>query len=266
MTESDSTPSTSRNSSADNNPLDTAPYMKNKPDNSDESTHGYFIPVVMALVFGVIIISTFYSREFNNLLAGIVSSDPGEQLTSNVKEKFYAKSNAIQQSANVAATTTSAETGGPAESNTNVSASASSTITSTISPGDTRSEPSAEKDEAISHNSLASIQSQPAYPARSHNHAAPLPYAPPPANYALPGEWNAYNELMLQRRRAYEQAQREHLKRLDEYRAAVMNRIEQDRVDMLRHMQELAQESQRRRDEFIHRMDQFDNTSMDRPI
>ncbi|MGD8582655.1 MAG: hypothetical protein PVF06_08450, partial [Gammaproteobacteria bacterium] len=250
-------------SSTDNNPVNTAPYMKKKPDNSSENTHDYFIPAVIVLVLGVIIIATFYSKEFNNLMAGIVSSDEAEQLTSNGQEQFNTKSNAIQKTKNTGATSMTAE---PAENTANVSTSTRSTTSSSRPTGTAGSALAAEKEAPTPPDTLASIQSQPAYPAYMNNYAAPLPYAPPPATYTLPGEWNAYNELMMQRRRQYEQAQHEHLQRIHEYQAALMKRIEQDREDMLRHMQELAQESQRRRDAFIHRLNHFEKTSIDRPI
>ena len=266
MSESDPIPSSSSKPSMDNSPVNTAPYMKKKAYNNSESTHDYFIPVVIVLVLSVIIIATFYSKEFNDLMAGIVSSEQGAQLASNEQKQFNAKSNVIRETENAGATSVTAENKAPAENTANVSGSTRSTTNSTMPSVTASSELAAEKEAPTAHNSLAALQNQAGYPAIVNNYAVPMPHAPPPATYALPGEWSAYNELMMQRRRQYEEAQREHLKRINEYQAAVMKRIEQDRADLFRHMQELAQESQRRRDAFIHRMNQFEKTSMDRPI
>jgi len=266
MSESDSTPATNSNSSADNKPVNPAPYMKKKPDDVNESTHGYFIPVVMLLVLGVIIVATFYSKEFNTLVASMMPADEGAQLTTNVKEKFYAKSNTVPASVNTGTTTGTDKTSETSGHPVNITDSALSATTSAGSAGTSAVEQAAEKDTSAAPESLATAQNQPAYPAYMNPYAPPLPYAPPPVTYAMPGEWNAYNELMEQRRMAYEEAQREHQKRMHEYRAAVMKRIEQDRQEMYRHMQELAQQSQRRRDEFMNRLERFEKTSMDQPI
>lgn len=268
MSESDSAPATNSDSSADKNPANPAPYMKKKPDDSNESTHGYFIPVIMVLVLGVIIIATFYSKEFNSLVASIMPADDGSQLTASVKEKFYAKTNAVPASENTGTTTTGADNTSETSAHpVNVTDSALSATTSAGSAGASATEQTTEKGSPAAPESLTAVQNQPAYPAYMNRYAPALPYAPPPpVTYAMPGEWNAHNELMEQRRQAYEQAQREHQKRLHEYRAAVMKRIEQDRQDMFRHMQELAQQSQKRRDEYLNRLEQFEKTSMDRPI
>jgi hypothetical protein len=240
--------------------------MKKKPDDSNENTHGYFIPVVIALVLGVIIIATFYSKEFNNLVASLMPADEGAQLTTSVKEKFYAKSNAVSGSENSGTTTGSDETSETSGHPVNVADSALSATTSAESAGTPAAAQAAERDSPAAPESLATAQNQPAYPAYMNRYAPSVPHAPPPAAYAMPGERNAYNELMEQRRQAYAEAQREHQKRMHEYRAAVMNRIEQDRQEMFRHMQELAQQSQKRRDEFMNRLEQFEKTSMDHPI
>jgi hypothetical protein len=266
MSDSDSIPSTSSKSGTDNSPVNTAPYMKKKPDNHSENTYDYFIPVVIVLVLSVIIIATFYSKEFNNLMAVIVSSDEGEQLSSNGQDQFNDKSKVIQVTEDAAARSTTAATGKPAENTASVSDSNHSNPNSIRPSGTAGSGLAAGKEAPKLYNSLASVQNQPTWPPHMNNYAAPFPHAPPPTSYAMPGEWNAYNELMMQRRRHYEEAQREYLKRIHEYQAAVMKRIKQDREDMLRYMQELAQESQRRRDAFIHRMNQYEKTSMDRPI
>ena len=266
MSESDSIPATNSNSSADNKSVNPAPYMKKKPDDSNESTHGYFIPVVLVLVLGVIIIATFYSKEFNSLVASMIPADEGAQLTASVKEKFYAKSNMVQDSENTTTITGTEKSSETSAYTVNVSDSAQSATTSSGSAGTAATEQVTEDDSPAAPDRLAAIQNQPTYPVYMNRYPNPLPYAPPSAAYAMPGEWNAYNELMEQRRQAYEEVQREHQKRMLEYRAAVMKRIEQDRQEMLRHMQELAQQSQRRRDEYMNRLEQFEKTSMDHPI
>jgi hypothetical protein len=251
MSDSDSTPSTSSNSASANTSVNPAPYLKKKADNSHASTHNYFIPVVMVVVLAVIIIATFYSKEFNNLVASIIPSDQAAKLAPDATEKTVAQSKTIAESDDAEATgVTDAKIAATITTVSNSSASAQT----------------AENALPVTRNPLASTQNQPEYPARRNAYAVPSPYAPPPPPYAMPGEWNAYNAMMQQRRQAYEEARRQQLQRMHEYQAAMMKRIEQDREDMIRHMQQLAEQSQKRRDEFISRMEQIEKASMDQPI
>jgi hypothetical protein len=242
MSDSDSAPSNNSNPGTGDTPVDTAPYMKKKADNSSDNTHGYFIPAVMVLVLGVIIIATFYSKEFNNFITAILPSDHDEQLVA----EQPGESDTIENKEHMA------------ESASLVTASSAATETTSMEQITEKATPA--------DNSPASIQDRTGFQKPVEMYAPPLAYAPPPAAYAMPGEWKSYNELMEQRRRAHEEAWRQHMQRIHEYQQAVMKRIEQDRADMYRYMQELARESQRRRDEFMNRMEHIEKASMDRPI
>jgi hypothetical protein len=254
MSESDSISSTRNNVSSDKNPAEPAPYLKKKPDNSDENTYSYFIPAVMLIVLGVIVVATFYSKEFNGLVASVIPAFQQEQFSADAKDRNVS----IRESETTGTTgiTASAENAvtaaDSAEFATASNATGSVQVPETTSPASQRN--------------LVSMQNRPAYPAHM-NYASP--YTRPPAPHAMQGEWNAYNEMMEQRRRAYDeamQARQQHLKRMHEYQAAVMNRITQDREEMYRHMQQLAQESQKKRDQFMRRIEPAAKQASDRPI
>lgn len=114
---------------------------------------------------------------------------------------------------------------------------------------------------------VASLEKQAPFSTRQNNYA--YPYAPP-MPYDRPEQFQQdYNEMMAERRRAYEQtmqARREHMIKMHQYRAAVQKRIAQDRQDIYKRMKEIEWENQRRRDELMDRLEQENKRSMNRPI
>jgi len=75
--------------------------------------------------------------------------------------------------------------------------------------------------------------------------------------------------MMEQRRRIYEEAmqeRREYRMKMREYRAEVDRRIEQDRLDMHKQMQEIAQEHQRRFNQQMNWIELEGKRSINRPI
>ena len=75
----------------------TAPGTHKTSDNSKETTHSYFIPVVMLIVLCVIIVSTFYSEEFNNLIAGAAPPDQADELASEVTQHSVANTGTLDK-------------------------------------------------------------------------------------------------------------------------------------------------------------------------
>lgn len=273
MSESDSTQSSDNNANTGNNTINsaqTAPRLNQESDNPGQNTHAYFIPLVMAIVISVIIVATFYSNEFNNLFAGVVTPDHGDELTSPGQEKLLTTAGAIDEFADTAETkantasaaankaadevaTTVVETAASDSSLIPAETPSSETITVTaLSPGTA---------------TLASLDKQ--LPTSDSQYPNAYPYAPPMA-HGLPEDYqNAYNEMMQQRRRSYDgavQARREHLIKMHEYRAAVQKRIHQDRQDMYKRKQLIEQENQKRLDTHMNRVEQAEKRSMNRPI
>ena len=249
----------------------TAPGSHKTSDTSNETAHSYFIPVVMLIVLCVTIVSTFYSKEFHNLIAGAASQDQADQLASevtqhprektpavDVAEEDRAKSNTATETAPVTEASQEAATA------TVETAAADSTLTTADTPA---SETTAVQIQAGELNSLVSIKDEASYSDRKNR--APYPYAPP-MNYSMPQQHqSSYNEMMEQRRSLYEEAmqeRREHRMKMREYRAEVNRRIEQDRLDMHKRMQEIGQEHQKRLDQQMNWIELEDRRSMNRPI
>jgi len=263
MNEHDSNPSSDHTG-------DTAPKPHSATKNSNESTHSYFIPVVLLIVLCVIIVSTFYSEEFNNLIAGATSHDQADEPVSYVTEQTLASSKAIDKPEDNAKsninTVTASVTEVPQEA-------ANAVIETTVPDSTFTTAATASSDTAVKQalnpesENLVSMEDEVSYPDRKIHD--PYPYAPP-TSYGLPRQQQtAYNEMMEQRRRSHEeamQARREHMIRMHEYRAAVLKRIEQDRLDMYKRMQEIEQAHQKRLEEQMNWMEMEDKRSMKRPI
>lgn len=252
MSEINSTPSSDNIKQADNTNNNTAPDMNKQTDIANEITHGYFIPVVMMIVLGVVIVATFYSKEFNSLLASAASPDPDDSHTK-VKQQLLAR------------TVTSDNSEETAKSSVIIEAAASgSTLTTTDTPS---SEPVPANTSSAEFR-IAAAQDDPVSYTDTQNrvaspHAVPMPYD-------MPEHYQQFrNELMEHRRRAHEQAvqaRREHMKKMHEYRTAVRERIKQDRLDRFVRVQEIGQESQGRIDVQMGRREQAVKRSMNRPI
>ena len=248
----------------------TAPKTHKKTNNSNETTHSYFIPAVMLIVLCVIIVSTFYSKEFNNLIAGATPPDQADELASEVTQHSLAGTQAIDKPEDMAKSNTNTETAPVTE----VSHEAATTVVETAVPDSTltiaviaSSETAAEQALTPELNSLASMEDEASYSDRKNRD--PYPYAPS-MSYGMPQQQQkTNNELMEQRRRLYEEAmqeRRDHRMKMREYRAEVLKRIEQDRLDMYKRMQEIEQEHQRRLDQQINWMELEEKRLMNRPI
>ena len=251
---------------------DTAPGTYKTSDNSSETTHGYFIPVVMLIVLCVIIVSTFYSKEFNDLVAGATPPDQADELASEVTQHSPAGTQAIDQVEDKGKSNTNTETAPVTEASHQVAtgipetAVADSTLTTANTP---TSETTDEPVLTDKFKSLVSMQDEASYSERNNRAHYPYPYAPP-MSYGMPQQHQrSYNEIMEQRRGLYEEAmqeRREHRIKMREYRAEVKKRIEQDRLDMHKRMQEIVQEQQRRLDQRMNWIELEDTRSITRPI
>ena len=206
--------------------------------NPNTNTHGYFVPVVMLIVLAVIIISTFYSKEFNGLIATVMTSGQNSELASSLNEQAIATTDAIDN----AVVNTQADT---------------------VNQGIVMNNTAAE----LNHPAVLDHQEALTGPHIAHVH--PYTYAPA-VPYAAPGMGqNIHNAMMQQRRQAYEQARqerREHLTKMHEYRAIVQQRIEQDRKDMYQRLDQVEQQNRKRLEDQPHWIEQTAEYTTGRPI
>ena len=263
MSERDSNPA----SDDSDNPT---PQPYRKTGNSGEPTHSYFIPLVMLIVLGIIIVSTFYSKEFNHLIAGATLSDQADEHASAATENALASSKAIDDSEDNATSKPKTETAPVTMVLHKVATAVLETTVpdATLAKADTASSvTSAKQALAPELNSRASTRDEASYPDRK-NHD-PYPYAPS-MSYGMPRQYHSsYNEMMEQRRRSHEearQARKEHRIKMHEYRAAVLKRIKQDRLDMYKRGQDTEHAYQRRLDEQMNWTELQDKRAMNRPI
>lgn len=248
---------------------DTVPGTHKTSDHSSETTHGYFIPVVMLIVLCVIIVSTFYSKEFNDLIAGATPPDQTDEPASEATQHSLARTQEIDQAEDNAKSNINTDTAPVTEAShqlatgTVESAVADSTLTTADTPTtETTDEPVLTGEL----NSLVSMQDEASY--SDSNNRVQYPYAPP-VSYTMPQQHRSYNDMMEQRCGLYEQAmqeRREHRIKMREYRAEVNKRIEQDRLDMHKRMQEIEQEHQRRLDQRMNWIELEDKRSINHPI
>jgi len=269
MSVSASTQSPDNHQNANSTTIKTTPDPNKQSENPDENTHGYFVPLVMGIVLGVIIVATFYSEEFNNLVPGAASTDQADELNSEANGKPQANSASIDASFDTTDSSVIADTAVAAKAYSEVTARA----TGPAGAGSTTTTPGTSSAETVAGNYVnprlyivASQEYQAPFTARQDHYA---PYAPP-IPYGMPERRQQdYNNTHEERRRAYEeatQARREHIIKMREYRAAVEKRIEQDRQDMYKLRLETRQQKQRERDELMDRIEQIEKSSMNRPI
>jgi hypothetical protein len=249
---------------------DTAPGTNKTSDHSSETTHGYFIPVVMLIVLCVIIVSTFYSKEFNDLIAGATPSDQTDEPASEATQHSPAGMQAVDQAEDNAESNTNTVAAAVTEASQQMATGAVETAVAdlTLTTADTpTSETTDEPVLTDELKTLVSIQDEASYSDR--NNRAHSPYAPS-NSYAMPQQSHrSYNEMMEQRRGLYEEAiqeRREHRIKMREYRAEVNKRIEQDRLDLHKRMLEIEQEHQRRLDQRMNWIELDDKRSINRPI
>ena len=269
MSASASTQSSDNHLNTDSNLINTTPDPNKQSENPDENTHGYFIPLVTGIVLGVIIVATFYSEEFNNLVTGVASTDQANELSSDANGKLLASSASIDTSADTDDSSVITEAAVVANASNEVT----TRVTEPVVSGSTSTTPGTSSAETVAGNyvnpqpyKVASQEYQAPFMARQDNSA---PYAPP-MPYGMPERRQQdYNDTMEELRRAYDeatQARREHMIKMHEYRAAVQKRIKQDRQDMYKRRHETRQQEQRKRDELMDRIEQIEKSSMNRPI
>lgn len=239
-------------------------------DKSNETAHSYFIPVVILIVLCVTIVSTFYSKEFNNLIAGAAPPDQADELASEVTQHSLASKGTLYKPEDKANSNTNTETTPVREASHEAATTVVETTVadSTLTTADTpSSETSAEQVLTDELKSLVSMKDEASYSDR--NNRDRYPYAPS-MSYGMPQQnQNTYNEMMELRHKLYEEAmqeRREHRMKMREYRAEVNKRIEQDRLDMHKRMQEIEQEHQKRLDQQMNWIELEDKRSMYRPI
>ena len=269
MSESASTPSSDNHQNADSNSINTTPDPNKQSENPDENTHGYFIPLVMVIVLGVIIVATFYSKEFNNLVSDVASTDQADELNSDTNGKPLASLASLDASTDTADSSVATEAAVVANASNEVT----TRVIEPVVSGSASTTQATSSAVAVAGNNVnlqpykvASQEYQAPFTARQDNHA---PYTPP-MPYGIPERLQQdHSGAMEERRRAYEnatQARREHMVKMHEYRAAVHKRIKQDRQDMYKRRHETEQQRQRKRDELMDRIEQAEKRSMNRPI
>jgi hypothetical protein len=257
------------NPSSDDNG-NTVPKPHKKTDSTNETTYGYFIPVVMLIVLCVIIVSTFYSKEFNNLIAGAAPPDQADEPATEVTQHSLAGTQALDSAEDKPGTNTNTENASVTEASHEAATAVVGTAVadSTLTTADTSSsEATAEQVLTEELNSLVSMKDEASYSDRKNRD--PYPYAPPMGYGMSQQHQRSYDEMMEQRRRIYEEAmqeRREYRMKMREYRAEVDRRIEQDRLDMHKQMQEIAQEHQRRFNQQMNWIELEGKRSINRPI
>ena len=269
MSASASSQSSDNHQNTDSNSINTTPDPNKQNENPDENTYGYFIPLVMGIVLGVIIVATFYSKEFNDLITSVASTDQADEISSDAHGKLVASSTSIDTSDDTADSSVISKVAAVAKASNEVT-------TRVIEPagdGSTSTTPGTSSAVAIAGNNVnhqpyivASQEYQAPFSTRQDNYA---PYAPP-MPYGIPERLQQeHSNIMEERRRAYEeatQARREYVVKMHEYRVAVQKRIEQDRQDMYKHRHETRQQKQRKQDELMDSIEQTEQRSMNRPI
>lgn len=231
MSEKDMTQAASSKSPAEKEAVNTSPYLKKKTDDkpTEASSHGYFIPAVITLVLGVIIVTAFFNDSVSNMMAGFDSAAPVEESAADAASD---QAGPAISPTNEGITVTSDQ---PGEMNTTIaSAKSGNTAQKVVSP-------------ALAGNIYNRYGfGYPGYPR--------TPYAMPESHE------KAYREMLQRRRQAYEEAMQkrhEHLQQMHKYRTAVFKRIDKDREDLYKRMYELDLEARRIRAESMQRHEDF---------
>ena len=245
MSEIYSTASSGKIKQADSNNI-MAPDLNMQTDNASEHTHGYFVPVVMMIVLGIIVVATFYSTEFNSLIAGVASPDRDNDRTK-AEQRLIARMATEGESEDAAESSAITETAvaNSASSEDVTKISGTAAPDSTLTTPDTSLFEPASADASSAEFRTAAAQDKPvSYTGKQLRGASP--YAPP-MPYDMPENYRQYyNEIMELRRRTHAQAmqaRRAHMKKMHEYRTVVRKRIKQDRLDRYLRVHEIAQES-----------------------
>lgn len=254
MSETESSQSSVNIRQNDSNSTDTATDLNRWSHETNEYTHRYFVPVVIMIVLGVIIVSTFYSKEFNNLIAGSASPEP---------DAGHAKAEQ-----NKSARTAASEASEVTRETSQISVAENAVMQATTIPAATSSIEPAAASAPSTESRTAEAGNDPASYTPAQNRSA-LPDGPK-SPYDSPERLSAgYYQMLERRHRSREQAmqaRRAHKIRMHEYRTVVRERIKQDRLDRYKHSYQSDQDSHRRINAQMNSMEQAVKRSLYRPI
>ena len=230
-------------------------------NNNDSNTHEYFVPIVMLIVLSIVIVATFYDKELDNLFA---SNQAGDDTMAILKQPAV-KPKTLDASDIAAGPTATAE-------KSNDDTAAPVVVAHASDPADTIPPPSsltAYNNDAGSDKTriVHSTNEQAAY---TDINDPFLPADTPTTRHASSaGHRQAYNQMMDERRRLYEdaiQSRRAHMVKMREYRTEVMKRIEQDRKDLYNFRKNSGQQKWNRPYQLRYRPEQTRTESVKIPI
>ena len=229
MRESDSSQSSDATANSHSHTDDSAHVPLTQPEKEIENTHGYFVPLVLTIVLGVIVTTTFYSNEFNNLVVDLLPFNRNDEHLSDASEHI---STVTERSLKPEATTEASVIEESINAEQSLMETANTTAaTESNESGITTADRVAPLQPAI----IVADDNTVSYRDRYVQYPGPHTY--PQQGMEPERDRHAYQEKMTERRRAYEQARqarKQHIMIMNQYRAAVRQRIEQDRKDMSR--------------------------------
>jgi septal ring factor EnvC (AmiA/AmiB activator) len=227
--------------------VDTAPYMK-KDSTTEPSKSNIVIPLVLLVVSAIVIFATFYTDEYNNLVADTNSKSDSAEKSSN------------EPMANVAGDRTDEIVMAAQSVDTNITSEVSA-----VSVAEQSSEPLTEAEtsdqrkevQQLPDDNVATMQSQ-----SENNNDSTLPAYRPyqyrsniqnPAKAHTQEQAQKYNEVMQQRRQAYEKekearrqqyeasmkAQQKKREQMIAAQKAEFQRMEEKRIETDKKIQEL---------------------------
>lgn len=216
----------------ENDTSGSLPCQKNRSGEShqDSNKHSYFVPVMLMIVLGIIVISTFFDKEFSSPVATQIPQGQHNSATSNHTQTLDPGGDTGDQ----------AEISAPASTHDGISATASASVVDNASPKTT------------------STITRATYATRQTNFA--FPYMPQIPHATATDRIHSHYKMMQARRKAYEQATQakiEHRHKMREYRLIVMKRIQLDRKDLHRRRHSA---SQHRHDDAFNSVDQIQDS------
>jgi len=260
MSVSSSTQSSDNNENTESNTIDTAPPLSKHTGHLIGYAHSYFIPLVITIVFCIVVVSTFSGKALNNHVTGPVSSDRAVALTSDTADRLIAITDTSAETEDTVESTVFTETDGGSRHTREVATTVAETT---------------ESDAMLitaDSSSTAATAEQPLSPEINKTYSRQYPAVAGRQNqmaYGLPDHYLTGNKMWQQRRRSHQEAirsRRDHMIKMDEYRAAELRRLEQHRQHRRhRRMQKLERQNRNRRDQLSHRLEQ-QNKATNRPI
>lgn len=267
MSGSDSRRSSEISDHADSTTINTAPRLNKHTAKLDQDKHAYFVPLVVMIVLGVIVVATFYSKEFNSLIAGSDSPDHADGLMSDKTDTSNATTVSVAESADTAGfnavTNSTADRSPRVEENSTVIETAVSD--SSLAPADTST--ALAKQTLFADNSIMTSQPN---PQNTDSHHRKADYFTPPMAYGMPGQYqNINHDIWQQRHRVYEattRARRQHMMKMTRDRATALRRMQQDRLHQYKRMREFERQGQNRQDELMPIKQRQDTRTSKRPV